>query len=289
MAGALVGTTMLLGATARSVGPEPTPTPPGPTFPPSAISGPIVVTQDNVTIDGKSITGSGSGSGIKAIGTAANPISNLTIRNCAIKGFTIGIDVQYVENLTIENCTIDDSVYAGIMVISGVGGHISGNTIRKVGYYTPLTTSYENNAYGIALTRVASSNFTANPRTSDFVVDGNTIEDVPYWHCLDTHAGQNITFSNNTVRRCPRALFITGDSIGTHPKNVTVTGNRLEQAVQVSGGTNPTAITLVNLDTGRITNNTISTTYTTPFVYDYLGGGATGSTNMTVSGQITIP
>jgi parallel beta-helix repeat protein len=261
---------------------------PKPTAAPPSTSGPITVTKDGVTIDGVTITGSGSGSGIKAVGTASNPISDLTIRNCTIKGFTIGIDVQYVENLVIEDCTIDNSVYAGIMVISGIGGRISDNTIRKVGYYTPLNTGYENNAYGIALTRIATTNFTANPRTSDFVVDGNTIEDVPYWHCLDTHAGERITFSNNITRRCPRPIFVTTDGIVTMPKNITVTGNRLEQGIQVSGGTNMQAITIVNLRTGSITGNAVSSTFDTPYVYDYKGLDPSGSLNVTISGNTTI-
>ena len=41
---------------------------------------------------GVTITGvvNGSGGGIRATGTAANPIRNLTIRNCTISGFNVG-------------------------------------------------------------------------------------------------------------------------------------------------------------------------------------------------------
>lgn len=259
------------------------------TSPGGSSSGAIKVTSDNVTIDGKTIVGSGSGSGIRAHGTASNPIDNLTIRNCVIRGFTIGIDLAYVRNVTIENCVIDNSRYAGIMVVSGLGGRISHNLIRKVAYHTSLATSFQNNAYGIALSRYASTNFTSNPRTADFVVSGNTIEDVPYWHCFDTHAAQRITFSGNTTRRCPRAYFITSDSLNYPSRNVTITGNRLEQALQVTGGTNRKAITLVNLQTGSVTNNKVSTTYGTPYVYDYKGVDPAGSVNVTISGQTSIP
>ena len=65
---------------------------------------------------GVTIIGTGSGTGISAIGTAKDPIENLTIRDCTIRGFETGIDVRHVKNLTIENCTIDDSTYAGILV-----------------------------------------------------------------------------------------------------------------------------------------------------------------------------
>jgi len=253
-------------------------------------SKPIVVTTDGVTIDGVTITSTGSsGVAIHAAGTASNPVKNLTIKNCHLKGFNTGILAEHVVNLVIQNCVIENATYGGIMVYSGVGGRISGNAIRKIGYYTPLTTAAENNAYGIALSRRATTSFTSNPRTSSFTVSGNVVEDVPYWHCYDTHAGQNIIFSGNTARRCPRPFFITLDAIGTQPKSVTVTGNRIEQAVQVSGGTNKTAVTLVNLQGGSITNNLVSTTFPKPWVYDYLGLNTAGSANVTTSGQVAIP
>jgi hypothetical protein len=256
----------------------------------AATSKPIVVTTDGVTIDGATISSSGSsGVAIHAAGTASNPVTNLTIKNCHLNGFNIGILAEHVVNLVIENCVIENAAYAGVMVYSGVGGRIAGNTIRKIGYYTPLNTSAENNAYGIALSRRATTSFTSDPRTSSFTVSGNLVEDVPYWHCYDTHAGQNITFSNNVARRCPRAFFITLDGIGTQPKSITVTANRIEQALQVSGGTNETAVTLVNLQGGSVTDNRVSTTYPKPWVYDYLGINSAGSSNVTISGQVSIP
>jgi parallel beta-helix repeat protein len=278
------------------VTPVPTPAPvatPIPTPQPTSTSGPITVTTDNVTIDGVTITGAvnGSGAGIRATGTAANPISNLTIRNCTIKGFNVGILLYYVANVTIENCLISDAGYGGIMVFSGVGGRIAGNTVQRIGVgRTSLTVAgVENNAYGIALSRIATTNFTTDPRTSDFVVDGNLVTGVPLWHCFDTHAGSHITFSNNTSGACPRAFFITVDGLGTHPQSITLTGNRLQQGSQVSGGTNLTAVTLVNLNTGTITNNAIWSGYGAPYVYDYLGLDPSGSTNLTTSGQTVIP
>jgi parallel beta-helix repeat protein len=256
-----------------------------------ATSGPILVTTNDVTIDGVTISSSGStGYGIHALGTAANPVRNLTIRNCTIKGFNVSIWAEHVTNLKIDNCLIQDADYAGILVFSGVGGTISNNTIQRIGAArTNLTIAgKENNAYGIALSRTATSDFVANPRSSNFLVTGNLVEDVPLWHCYDTHAGDTITFSNNVSRRCPRAYFITLDGLGTQPKNVTLTGNRIEQARQVSGGTNSDAVTLVNLQGGTVTNNLVSTTYPTPWVYDYLGLNAAGSSNVTVSGQVAI-
>jgi hypothetical protein len=252
------------------------------------VSKPIVVTTNNVTIDGVTISSSGtSGAGIDVVGTAANPIRNLTIRNCKIHGFKEGILARHVVNLVIENCVIEDANYAGIGVYSGVGGRITGNTVRRIGYSrTNLgVPGVENNAYGITLDHYAYTNLTADPYTSDFVVSGNVVEDVPLWHCYDTHAGQRITFSNNVSRRCPRAFFITSDATNRRPAQITLSGNRMEQAVTKSGGTTKIAVTLVGLQGGAITNNSISRTYPTPYVYDYLGN----STGVTISGTTVIP
>jgi len=248
------------------------------------------VSSDNVTIDGVSIASSGtSGIAIRATGTASNPIRNLTIRNCTIKGFNVGIEARYVVNLVIEGCLVEDAAYGGVMVYSGIGGRIAANTIARIGVGVPTNGDTENNAYGIALSRIATTSFTHDPRTTDFVVDGNVVEDVPLWHGLDTHAGNRITFSNNVIRRCARPIFITVDGTGTHPTDITVTGNRLEAGVELPEGTNMRAITLVNLETGTITNNAISVTYPEPYVYDYLGLDPAGSTGLTVSGQAVIP
>ncbi len=247
----------------------------------------MVVTTNDRTIDGVSITSSGTtGVAISAVGSAANPIRNLTIRNCSIKGFDTAIEVRYVVNLVIENCLIQDARYGGIMVFSGTGGRISGNTIQRIGYQTAPAVAV--NAYGIALSRVGTSNLTAEPPTSNFTVSGNIVEDVPTWHGLDTHAGRNITWSNNVVRRCMRPFFITGGN-GINPIDNVLSNNRIESAKSFTGSGSLAAITLVNLQGGAVTNNAVSSTYPRPFVYDYLGNDPAGSVGVTISGQTVIP
>ena len=88
------------------------------------------------------------------------------------------------------------------------------------------------------------------------------------------------------MRRTPRAIFIAGDTLGTPPQNITVTGNRLEEAVTVPGGTTDIEGILISaLQGGSITSNTISRTYGLPGVFDYLGK----STDVTISGQVSTP
>ncbi|GAC1618032.1 MAG: hypothetical protein NVS9B1_27260 [Candidatus Dormibacteraceae bacterium] len=257
------------------------------------VSPPITVSANNVTISDKSISGTQSNGpqgtrifGIQALGTAANPITNLVIRRCVLSGMTMGIYLRYVKDLVIEDCTITDADYAGILVYSGVSTTVGSsiirrNTIQRIGYARTdfSDPAFQNNAYGIALSRNPTTDYTTDPRSAGYLVSANLIEDVPLWHGLDTHAGQDITFSGNTMRRIPRPIFITTDaSPSDRPINITLTNNRMEQALSKTGGTNKTAITLVNLQGGTISGNLADAAYGSPLVYDYVGSPYTGST-----------
>ena len=280
--------------TAPTATPDPTATPkptatPAPTTTPDPTnqpSGPIEVTTDGRVIDGVTITSSGiDGAGISASGTVSNPIENLTIRNCTIKGFRMGIYLRFVKNVTIENCTITDADYAGIAIFSGIGGDISGNTILRIGTKkNPVTGFQANNAYGIMLNRSESSSLTSDPPSQNFMIDHNVVRDVPLWMCMNLHGARNVTFSANTTSGCPRAIFIAGSPMsgggGVESANVTVTGNRLEAPTTKSGGTTDIeGVLICKLQGGKITNNSISKAYTPP-VFDYLGS----SVNVTISG-----
>ncbi len=262
--------------------------PPPPTITPTPPwSGPIVVTTNGVTLDGLTITAPYSasgddgrtGTGIYCSASAAAPIDHLTIKNCIISGFESAIFLYYVTNLIIEDCILTDCDYAGIGIFSGIGGTLQRNTIQRIGYTrTNFGTWKGNNAYGIITDHsTISGNLTLDPLSANILVDSNTIEDVPLWMGLNTHGGQNITFSNNTVRRCPRAIFIASDTGGVnHPHNVYVTGNTLQEAVHKAGGTPDTeGVLIASLNGGSIIGNKISNTFGAPGYQDY-GGASTG-------------
>ncbi len=272
------------GADGKAIGAQPAPSAS------PRVSEPIVVTTSNVTIDGVTITSSSSqGSAIQVTGTAETPIHDVTIRNCTLSGFGTGIEVRHAENVTIENCTITDADYAGIALYSAVGGRVSNNTVQRIGTTrTDLGGDAANNAYGITLDRFAGGSMTSDPRSANLTVDHNLVEDVPLWMGLNTHAGANITFSNNIVRRTPRAIFIAGDSADNPPMDVTVIGNRLEQPVTKPGGTdNIEGILYARLEGGSIDGNAVARGYGSPDGFDYQGAstGVTVSDNIAISGN----
>lgn len=212
------------------------------------------VTASNVTISGVTIIGpnktsyDGGEFGVYAFGSAGSPIRHLTVRSSNIGNFgNDGIYAKNVADLVVSGNTIHDIVYAGVLVISGHGGSVSGNLIERIGVHG--ASANENNAYGVALTDQGGS------PTSDFVVSGNTVEDVPTWHALDTHGGQRIRFTNNTVRRSSRGIFIT-ISPSSKATDVTVSGNHLLVPGPVTF--NLEAVTTYDTVGVTITGNTIT-------------------------------
>jgi Right handed beta helix region len=234
------------------------------------------VTASNVTIEGMHIAGPNKTSynsaeyGVYALGSASAPISHLTIRDTDIGSFgSDGIYAMYVANLLVSGNTIHDIVYAGILVYSGQGGRIQGNVVERIGVHGASANS--NNAYGIALSDQGGA------PTSDFVVTANTVQDIPTWHALDTHGGHRISFTDNTVRRASRGIFITTSS-SSRATDVTVSGNKLLVPAPVT--TNLEAVTTYNTVAVTITGNTI-TGWGGSTIEDYEGM----STDLVVTGN----
>ena len=237
----------------------------------------FIVTASGVTLDSVVVTGAQATTyswnevGILTTGS----ISNFVVRNATIRSFgNAGIWVGPSTGSRITGSTIEDTVYAGIMVIAAAGGRVDGNVVRRVGVRGAAANG--NNAYGIAVSNEGGA------VSTDVVVDGNTVESVPTWHGLDTHAGVRISFTNNTVSGTPRALFITSDSYGRKSSDIVATGNRF---VLPTAATDRKAVTTYAVTRATITGNTASGWGADNFHRDYLGL----STGLVISGNTIIP
>ena len=189
-------------------------------------------------------------------------ISNLVVRDSTIKTFgNSGMWIANVTNPTITGNRVEDTVYSGIMLVSANGGRVAANTVRRVGVYG--SEANYGNAYGIAVSA------TSGPVSQDVVVDGNTIENVPTWHGLDTHAGLRITFSNNTVSGAPRALFITSDGGSRRSTDVVATGNTFLSPSPAT--TNLITVTTYNAVDVNVTHNNATGWGGAAFFHDYSG------------------
>lgn len=106
----------------------------------------ITIAVNNVTLDCNDfkIGGLGAGVGTQARGVYAASRTNTTIRNCRIRGFLYGVDVQGGSGHTIEDNRFDANTRIGIMV-GGADSLVHGNVVRDTG----LSTAVPGGAYGI--------------------------------------------------------------------------------------------------------------------------------------------
>lgn len=190
---------------------------------------------------------------------------NVTIRNVTIRGFGDScIRVDGATAFLIETSTITDCAYAGIITTGATKGTIRGNLVQRIG-----TRGHQRdaNAYGIV-----ASMWSNGAPSADIAITGNTVEDVPTWHCFDTHGGQRVNFAGNTARRCPRPFFITS-SDATRATGTILNRNVMLEPVslvgKVAGATNPVAITLYDTRTTTATDNLAAAAFPSPVVYDY--------------------
>lgn len=239
----------------------------------------IKVTASSVTIQGCTLTGPGAdtfytnGAAIRVTGTSGARITGLVVTGCTITGWSFGVDAFYTTGQDITTNTISTIAYAGVELHSALNGYVRNNNIGTVGVgdpYGAVSPSGQYNAYGITCTRDSGS----DDRSSGVTVSGNTVDYVPNWHGLDTHAGDAITWSNNTVTRTNRGLFITGDGFGGVSTNNVVNNNAFSNPTRYPGtsyGYNQRAITIISGTTG--TTGTGNTADGYPF-----GEGISGNT-----------
>lgn len=198
------------------------------------------------------------GVGISIIGAdASNDIANVVIKDCYVHDMGMyGIYAEFVDTMFIFNTRLFDLGNAGFMGLSVSNVDVSHCHVKDA------SPGDAGDAYGIAFTREAStSDSTTYPFSDRCSVSYCLVEDVPNHEGIETHAGTNMTFTNNTVKNCACAIKIlgtTGDagvSFG-HPDNCIVSNNR------VFGNTADCGISIAgNIDAGLIKGVVITDNY----------------------------
>jgi len=174
-------------------------------------------------------------------GSSSAYINHLRVENCEIINWgRFGIFMEFVEDFFITGNHVEDVLYGGIFGQSVRRGVISGNRVENI----PNT----GESYGISLTRQGVASLSTHPRSSDVTVDGNVLHNITGKTGLDTHAGERIVFSNNTVRGCywginigpatngvsptyaPHACVVTGNVVDSNRESVHVQGMQLAGA-----------------------------------------------------------
>jgi len=260
------------------------------------------VTASNVSFDGLILDGYQKAtwnvledlilvSGTFNAGLAPTYISNFSIKNCKFLNFgSAAVHIQYASNIIVDNNTIDGGVYIGVGLDSCSYFTISNNLISDIsGTGVPVL-----NAYGIYASRLTddSGELVSQPRSQYGTITGNVVRKVPTWEGLDTHGGDNIVFTGNTVYQCKFGIAVGGskNSAGSYayaPTNCTVSGNVVNSAV--TDGTAQYGIAFSGASgaeyaTGSISGNTVtgygdSTSSTIPAIFLSITKGVSVSGN----------
>lgn len=221
------------------------------------------VTSSNVTFDTITFTAGGttqpyriSARFISVIGSGGNKYKNIKVKGCTMQGNQgENIRMTWVTHSSVTDCTMDDFLYAGVLMLSCSDMKIIGNTITNGILLAPRV-----DVYGIAATD--GSNTIAG-RSKNITIIGNTVRNVG-WEGIDTHGGEHIVIQGNIVTGCPRgiALVVGNPDRVVVPVDVVCTGNYVDsEGVKDINNVEREGISLFglsgNLAYGTITDNII--------------------------------
>ena len=198
------------------------------------LSIPIVVTADNIVIDGNGYTlqGPGSGTGFYLYGK-----NNVTIRNVIITGWTDGIYLYNSANNTISDNTIINTTYTGIyLYFSANNNSLAGNTIMNTNTYgiwlrfsannnTILDNTLTNSTIGIEIGGCANNTISGNTLTKNS-------------KGISLHFSPNNTFADNTISNTIFGFIIWNSAYNTLTGNVLT--NSTENGIYLDGSNNNT-------------------------------------------------
>lgn len=187
------------------------------------------VTTSNVAFEGCVFSGAGTsnnydenGRFIVANGTSGTYLINIAVNNCHMYGSqSENIRLKYVRDSVITNNRISSFLYSGIMLLSVEDTTVANNTVANAVMKSPVV-----NVYGIAATDDTNESAT---RSRNVKITGNTVKNIP-WEGIDTHGGDGIVITGNTVESCLRGIaLVTGNETRvTVPTNCVVTGNYVD-------------------------------------------------------------
>lgn len=152
-------------------------------------------------------------------GTSSSYISDITIRNCAVKNCgDIGIQLQWVQDSLLSDIYINRCGKFGFQILSSRRIKVHNPTIIDIfpgdGGNAPYL-----NAYGLAFT-----NYTNNAVCEDCEVVNGYAEDITSWEGFDTHRGRRIRFINCSTKNCGQGIIVESNTAGSESSDITILG-----------------------------------------------------------------
>lgn len=163
------------------------------------------ISSSYVTVEGLTIVGNGATAfkgaerGILSMGTPAAPFAGVHLRDVSVRAMAdTAIRCDWWTDSSITGGVLSDITYAGIIAQSAQRLRISGVVVGDIWQHTA------DQSYGISVTDSVN---TVEGRSRDVTVDGCTVRNVKFWTALSTHGGERISFTNNRVIGCYRAII----------------------------------------------------------------------------------
>jgi hypothetical protein len=203
---------------------------------------------------------------INANGTVGSYLQGVRVERCQFDNWGhTAVWVQFANDVDVADNKFNNIAYAGVLLLSVTRGSVSRNTVTNIIQGVGAV-----NSYGIAVTR-SQGDLATYPRSTDVMVSGNRIDGVTSWEGLDTHGGQRITFSGNTVKNCKTGIAIVGSTdagaaVSFAPLDISVSDNIVDSGVTDGsrgigiafvGATSGAVGTPTELATGTIQGNTV--------------------------------
>lgn len=153
------------------------------------VSGPIVVEESNLTLDGAgyTVTGGGSGDGIFLYNK-----TGVTVENVTVEGFTNGIYLALGHDNVLTCNTVSSNGLYGIWLDTSSNNTVNGNTVSG---------HVANGAEGIRLQSANSNTITGNTISSNY----NGI-------VLTGSSSNNQVYGNNFLANSPRQAYVISGS-----------------------------------------------------------------------------
>lgn len=180
----------------------------------------LIINGSRVKIDGLELQGVGndkiSFSNIGIYHSRLTEDSDIIIQNCYIHDLGYkGIYLFNVKDSKIVNCKIERVGYTGIGISSATNCNTTYCSVRDV-----IPNSI-NNAYGITYSLATHpKDSTFYPPSKNCIIQNNTVSNIPTWHGIDLHSGNNIKILDNHVDSCKVGIYVT--AFAWYPQNTTV-------------------------------------------------------------------
>lgn len=166
----------------------------------------ITVTANGVTLDGPTLTGTGSATSSSGMGIHAEDVTNLRVLNAHVEGWSqYGIYFSRVTDFEITGSMITDVAYAGVMFLSCLRGFVFRTEVDGVTQPGSLPQSY-----GFAATKDATQPLNTHPHSTDITFKSCIARNVTKWEGFDTHAGIRIRWEDCQAINCYHGIAVVG-------------------------------------------------------------------------------